>query len=99
MRRPTRTIPSFVRPKPLRDGAEEEPWSEIPDGFYVVGDAANPVPEFQKAIIDSVRKVTHIAPPDSEGKLIGVKIEQEGVVNYKVKELSLCAGISNAKLT
>jgi hypothetical protein len=96
----TDTDNSVFRPaKALRDGAEEEPWSEIPDGFYTVGDSGNPVPEFQKAIIDSVRKVTHIAPPDHEGKLIGVKIEQEGVINYAVKELALCAGISQAKFT
>jgi hypothetical protein len=96
----TDTDNSVFRPaKALRDGVEPEPWSEIPDGFYVVGDTENPVPEFQKAIIDSVRKVTHIAPPDSEGKIIGVPIEQEGVINYPVKELSLCAGISMAKFT
>lgn len=96
----TDTDNSIFRPaKALRDGTEEEPWSEIPDGFYAVGDAENPVPEFQKAVIDSVRKVTHIAPPDAEGKLIGVQIEQDGVINYPLKELSLCAGISRAKYT
>lgn len=96
----TDTDNSIFRPaKALRDGAEEDPWSEIPDGFYAVGDTENPVPEFQKAVIDSVRKVTHIAPPDAEGKIIGVKIEQEGVINYPLKELSLCAGISSAKYT
>jgi hypothetical protein len=96
----TDTDNSIFRPaKALRDGVEEEAWSEIPDGFYAVGDTLNPAPEFQKAIIDSVRKVTHIAPSDADGKLIGVKIEQEGVVNYPLKELSLCAGISMAKYT
>lgn len=96
----TDTDNTVFRPaKALRDGVEEEPWSEIPDGFYAVGDTENPVPEFQKAIIDSVRKVTHIAPPDAEGKIIGVKIEQEGVINYRVKRLSLCAGVSRAKFT
>ena len=96
----TDTDNSIFRPaKALRDGVEEEPWSEIPDGFYVVGDAANPTPEFQKAVIDSVRNVTQIAPPDSDGKIIGVKIEQAGVIHYALKELSLCAGISSAKFT
>ncbi|MFL5812203.1 MAG: M14 family metallocarboxypeptidase [Bdellovibrionia bacterium] len=96
----TDTDNSIFRPeKALRDGTEEDPWSEIPDGFYAVGDTENPVPEFQKAVIDSVRKVTHIAPPDAEGKIIGVEIEQEGVINYSLKELSLCAGISRAKYT
>jgi hypothetical protein len=96
----TDTDNSIFRPqKALRDGVEEDPWSEIPDGFYAVGDTENPVPEFQKAVIDSVRKVTHIAPPDAEGKIIGVQIEQDGVINYPLKELSLCAGISRAKYT
>jgi len=81
-----------------RDGVKQE-HSEIPDGFYVVGDSENSAPEFQKAIIDSVRRVTHIAPSDERGRLIGVLLEQEGVVNYHVKKLFLCAGLSNAKFT
>lgn len=88
----------FRLAKNQRDGKDEE-LSEIPDGFYGVGDSENPCPEFQKAIIDSVRKVTHIAPPDQEGKIIGEPLEQEGVINYPLKKLSLCAGFSNAKYT
>jgi hypothetical protein len=81
-----------------RDGVVQE-FSPIPDGFYVVGDTENPQIEFQKAVIDSVRKVTHIAPPDESGKIIGVKIEQDGVINYPLKKLFLCAGISEAEYT
>lgn len=81
-----------------RDGKVQE-FSEIPDGFYVVGDTENPCPEFQAAIIQAVRKVTHIAAPDAQGKLIGDPIEQEGVINYALKSYSLCAGFSNAKYT
>ncbi|OAN13342.1 peptidase [Photobacterium jeanii] len=66
----------------------------VPDGFYTVGDTKNPQPAFQKAVIDSVRTVTHIAPPDSEGNIIGSKVEQEGVINYPMKALSLCNGIT-----
>lgn len=96
----TDTDNTIFRPaKALRDGAPEEPWSEIPDGFYLVGDTENPCPGFQKAIIESVKKVTHIALPDKNGNLIGERMQQEGVVNYPVKKLSLCAGISNAKYT
>lgn len=84
--------------KNARDGKDEE-LTEIPDGFYGVGDAENPCPEFQKAIIDEVRKVTHIAPPDAQGRIIGEPIQQEGVINYPVKKISLCAGFSNAKFT
>ncbi len=88
----------FRLAKNQRDGKDEE-LTEIPDGFYGVGDSENPCPEFQKAIIDSVKKVTHIAPPDQEGRIIGVPLEQEGVINYPLKKLSLCAGFSNAKYT
>ena len=79
-----------------RDGVHQE-FSEIPDGFYVVGDSENPQPNFQRAVIDSVRAVTHVAPADQDGKIIGQKIEQEGVVNYPFKKISLCAGFSEAK--
>ncbi|MCG7498108.1 M14 family metallocarboxypeptidase [Vibrio sp. Of7-15] len=68
----------------------------IPDGFYTVGDTENPMPEFQKAIIDSVRKVTHIAPADKEGKIIGAIVTQEGVINYPKKALGLCGGFTGA---
>lgn len=81
-----------------RDGKVQE-WTEIPDGFYVVGDTHKPQKEFQKSIIDSVRKVTHIAPPDEKGRIIGAPLEQEGVINYDLKKLWLCAGFSNAEYT
>ena len=81
-----------------RDGIPQELW-DIPDGFYLVGNTQNPQKEFQKAIIDSVRKVTHIAPHDESGKIIGVDIEQEGVINYPIKTLFLCAGFSDAEYT
>ncbi len=68
----------------------------IPDGFYTVGDTDKPAPEFQKAIIDSVRTVTHIAPPDENNQIIGSDVEQEGVINYPTKKLGLCAGLTDA---
>jgi hypothetical protein len=92
----TDTDNSVFRPAlEQRDGITVE-FSEIPDGFYAVGDIANPQPAFQKEIIDTVRSVTHIAQPDFEGKIIGKSIEQEGVINYDLKKLSLCAGFSDA---
>jgi hypothetical protein len=81
-----------------RDGVKQDLWP-IPDGFYVVGDTENPQAEFQKAIIDSVRKVTHIAQADESGKIIGDKVEQDGVINYPLKKLFLCAGFSDAEFT
>jgi hypothetical protein len=89
----TDTDNSVFRPaKALRDGVEEEEWSEIPDGFYLVGDTSRPQLEFQKAIIDSVRRVTHIAPPDEKGNIIGVALASEGVILYDMKKLFLCGG-------
>ena len=43
--------------------------------------------------------MTHIAPSDKDGKIIGVELEQEGVINYDIKSLNLCAGFSNAEFT
>lgn len=51
-----------------------DPNEEIPDGFYLVSDSENPKLEWAKAILDSVRAVTHIAPPDAEGNILGVPI-------------------------
>ncbi|MFT5483540.1 MAG: hypothetical protein ACI9GW_002197 [Halieaceae bacterium] len=70
---------------------------DIPDGFYAVGDTENSADDFQQAIISAVRKVTHIAPPDLKGDIIGEPITQEGVINYAIKELGLCAGFSNCE--
>lgn len=81
-----------------RDGKPFEP-GLIPDGFYLVDDAGNPQPEFQKAIIASVAKVTHIAPPDAEGKIIGCEILSPGVIEYPLSELGLCTGVSGARFT
>lgn len=81
-----------------RDGKPNEP-GLIPDGFYTVGDTENPQPEFQAAIIAAVEKVTHIAPPDDQGEIIGAKVTQNGVINYACAELGLCAGMTGARFT
>jgi hypothetical protein len=79
-----------------RDGKPFEP-EGIPDGFYLVGDTEDPQPAFQQAIIAEVRKVTHIAPPDAKNEIIGSPVVADGVINYPVRELGLCAGITNAR--
>ena len=79
-----------------RDGRELE-YSEIPDGFYAVGSTHNIEKDFQKAVIESVKKITHIAPADSRGMLLGTPIEDEGIINYDMKKLFLCGGFSDAK--
>ena len=71
----------------------------IPDGFYTVGDSENPQFEFQAAIIAGVTRVTHIAPPDDAGQIIGADVTQPGVINYPCKELGLCAGLTDARFT
>ena len=81
-----------------RDGSALEPGT-IPDGFYLVDDAANTQPAFQRAIIEAVAKVTHIAPADAEGEIIGAKVLAEGVIAYPFKSLGLCAGMTDARYT
>ena len=44
-----------------RDGKPHVPHS-IPDGFYLVDDAANPQPAFQQAIVEAVARVSHTSP-------------------------------------
>lgn len=79
-----------------RDGKVYAP-DHIPDGFYLVDDARNPQPAFQRAIIEAVSKVTHIAPVDSSGHLIGSPIVSPGVIEYPVKSLGLCASLTGAR--
>ena len=81
-----------------RDGKAFEP-GLIPDGFYTVGDTENPQPEFQAAIIAGVEKVTHIAPPDDQGQIIGSEVTQHGVIHYPFTALGLCAGVTDARFT
>ncbi len=81
-----------------RDGKPFEP-EGIPDGFYVVDDSANPQPAFQQAIIDAVAKVTHIAPADADGAIIGSAVVAPGVIEYALGPLALCAGITGARFT
>jgi hypothetical protein len=86
----------FMPALAARDATEVKVW-DIPDGFYLVGDSQNPVAEFQKAIIDAVEKLTHIAPADAEGKIIGLPTVQRGVINFQISALGLCAAMSGAK--
>ncbi|WP_193050508.1 M14 family metallopeptidase [Pseudoalteromonas undina] len=78
-----------------REGKVNTNWN-IPDGFYLVADSNKPEPAFQKAIIEHVEKVTHIAPSDENQQLIGVPQTQFGVINYAGRDLGLCMGFSEA---
>ncbi|MBV7317024.1 M14 family metallocarboxypeptidase [Shewanella sp. NIFS-20-20] len=93
----TDTDESEFRPAlAARDGKPYEA-GIIPDGFYLVGDSHNPQTEFQRIIIAAVAAVTHIAPSDDNGMIIGAPVEQLGVINYPVKALGLCAGVTDSE--
>ena len=95
----TDTDESEYRPAvAARDGKPFEPCT-IPDGFYAVDDAQNPQPDFQQAIIQAVQRVTHIAPADAQGGIIGSPMVAHGVIEYEMKALGLCACISGARYT
>jgi hypothetical protein len=81
-----------------RDGKVYDP-GEIPDGFYLVDDSANPQPAFQQAVIAAVEQVTHIAPPDAKGEIIGSPVVAPGVIEYAVAELGLSTAITGARYT
>jgi hypothetical protein len=95
----TDTDESEFRPAlAARDGTPFEP-GIIPDGFYLCADMENPQPQFQQAIIDAVAKVTHIAPADANGQIIGSDVVAPGVIQYEMRKLGLCARITGAPYT
>ncbi len=79
-----------------RDGKDFEPGT-IPDGFYLCADTLRPQPAFQQAINAEVAKVTHIAPADPDGTIIGSEVVAPGVIEYDCRALGLCAGITDAR--
>ena len=93
----TDTDESEFRPAlSARDGTAFDP-GIIPDGFYLCADVENPQPEFQQAIIDAVAKVTHIAPADHRGQIIGSDVVAPGVIQYPMRKLGLCGSITSAR--
>jgi hypothetical protein len=93
----TDTDESEFRPAlAARDGQPFEP-GEVPDGFYLVCDSEDPQPDFQRAVIAAVAKVTHIAAADRNGEIIGSPVVAPGVISYPLKALGLCASITNAR--
>lgn len=81
-----------------RDGKAYEP-DLIPDGFYLVADAEDPRLEFQQAIIRAVARVTHIAPPDAKGGIIGCPLVAHGVIEYPQRAYGMCASVTGAPFT
>jgi hypothetical protein len=93
----TDTDESEFRPAlAARDGKPFEP-GIIPDGFYLVDDTERPQPAFQTAVIEAVAQVTHIAPADAQGCIIGSQVVAPGVIRYPLQQLGLCAGMTDAK--
>lgn len=92
----TDTDESEFRPAlAARDGKPFTPGG-IPDGFYLVDDADAPQQGFQQAMIDAVAQVTHIAPADERGMILGSPAVSPGVIRYALRSLGLCAGITEA---
>ncbi len=95
----TDTDESEFRPaKAARDGEAFEPCT-IPDGFYLVDDTEQPQPAFQQALIEAVQRVTHIAPADAQGGIIGTPLAAHGVIRYPLRELGLCTSVTGAGYT
>jgi hypothetical protein len=78
-----------------RDAVVLDEW-EVPDGFYTVADTSRAQLDFQKAVIESVSKVTHIAPPDHNNQIIGSEVVVPGVICYDKRSLFLCGGFTQA---
>jgi hypothetical protein len=64
-----------------------------------VDDSAKPQSGFQQAIIAAVARITHIAPADAKGEIIGSRVVAPGVIEYPFEKLGLCAGVTGARYT
>ena len=94
----TDTDESEFRPAvAARDGKPFEPCT-IPDGFYLVDDAANPQPEFQQAIIRAVERVPTL-PGRCAGRHHRLTADGARVIHYAKQALGLCASITGARYT
>ena len=80
----------------------------FPGEFETTGDLARKLEELVAYnlpddtftnFVAAVSKVTHIAPADANGEIIGSPVVAPGVINYPVKQLGLCAGITSARYT
>ena len=72
----------FRPAKASRDGLPL-PDESIPDGFYLIGckcEPQSPQRKWLAAIVEGVRKITHIAPPDANGEVVGEPLAQDGII-------------------
>ncbi|MDZ4190221.1 MAG: peptidase [Hydrogenophaga sp.] len=86
----------FRLAKAARDATPLEP-CDVPDGFYLFADQNRPQPAFQAAIIDSVSRLTHIAPADAQGELLGKPLVQHGVIQSFKRQQGICSGWTEAR--
>jgi hypothetical protein len=88
-------VTEFQPARSSRDGEQLDD-EGIPDGFYLVGDAEKPQTAWHEAIIDRVRAVTHIAPPDNEGNICELPVVADGIIVVPVQKLNLCSSVTGA---
>mmetsp|Transcript_17700 Transcript_17700/g.52644 ORF Transcript_17700/g.52644 Transcript_17700/m.52644 type:complete len:374 (+) Transcript_17700:141-1262(+) len=69
----------FMPARAARDGEAYEP-EVIPDGYYIMGNKANPQLSWLSAIIDKVEFVTHVAAPDQSNCIMGLPCLAPGIV-------------------
>lgn len=81
----------FMPAKAAHAGLEYKPLT-IPDGFYVMASMEDPQLGWHQAMIEEVKKVTHIAPPDSENNLVGLPVISEGIVHELGAPDHICSG-------
>lgn len=86
----------FQPAKAARDG-EAYVEGVIPDGFYLVAGSEEPEPEWFQAMIDAVKKITHIAPAEADGKMLDIVVKQEGTIELPARSLGLCGGFLKLK--
>jgi hypothetical protein len=67
---------------------------DIPDGFYLIGTLGNERPELEKAMLDSVRKVTHLASAEEQQKILDTLLSSEGMMHAQI--LGICAQYTQA---
>ena len=91
----------FTPAKCARDGQGSE-IDVIPDGFYLVAtaDLRESTKGWLTAMIDAVKKVTHLAPAEENGRLMDEELIQDAVIGIPDPKLvGLCAGVTNAPFT
>ncbi|KAG1082677.1 hypothetical protein G6F40_015036 [Rhizopus arrhizus] len=68
----------------------------VGDKEYGGADSGN-TSAVQKALIAAVAPVTHIAPADAEGNLVGLPLQSPGVVSGESRSIGACAGFTDAR--